>query len=154
MNHFMQTAIDEARHGIAHNHGGPFGAVIVKDGKIVSRAHNRVIKTNDPTAHAEVLAIREASSILAKFDLSDCEIYTTSQPCPMCLAAIFWARIKTVYFGSDKDEVADIGFDDSHFYELISSDAIDPELKIISIEKDECLELLEIWEKKPDKKMY
>ncbi|MEZ5334004.1 MAG: nucleoside deaminase [Methanolobus sp.] len=90
----MQVAIDEAREGMKQNHGGPFGAIIVKNGKIISRAHNEVLKTNDPTAHAEVLAIRRASSILKKFDLSDCEIYTSSQPCPMCLAAIYWARIK------------------------------------------------------------
>lgn len=154
MNYFMQTAIDEARHGIVHNHGGPFGAVIVKDKEIISRTHNQVLRTNDPTAHAEVLAIREASSVLGKFDLSDCEIYTTSQPCPMCLAAIYWARIKTVYYGSDKEDVAKIGFDDSHFYDLIRGDTIDNELKTVSIEREECLELLELWEKKPDKRMY
>lgn len=153
MNYFMQTAIDEARHGMDHNHGGPFGAVIVKDGEIISRAHNDVLKTNDPTAHAEILAIRQASEILDRFDLSDCEIYTTSEPCPMCLAAIYWARIRTIYFGSGKEDVARIGFDDSRFYELIKS-GNGSELSRINIEKEKCLELLKRWEKKPDKQMY
>jgi len=153
MNYFMQTAIDEARHGMDHNHGGPFGAVIVKDGEIISRAHNDVLRTNDPTAHAEILAIRQASEILDRFDLSDCEIYTTSEPCPMCLAAIYWARIRTIYFGSGKEDVARIGFDDSRFYELIKS-GNDPELSRINIEKEKCLDLLKRWEKKPDKQMY
>lgn len=150
----MQTAIDEARHGIMHNHGGPFGAVIVKEGEIISRAHNQVLKTNDPTAHAEILAIREASSVLGRFDLSDCRIYTTSQPCPMCLAAIFWARIRTVYYGSDKEDVAKIGFDDSHFYELIRGDSFDHELDMVNLDREASLKLLQLWEKKPDKEMY
>lgn len=150
----MQTAIDEARHGIVHNHGGPFGAVIVRDEEIISRAHNKVLKTNDPTAHAEVLAIRQASSVLGNFDLSGCEIYTTSHPCPMCLAAIYWARIKTLYYGSDMDDVAKIGFDDSHFYDLMKGDVSNSELRTVNISRDRCLELLELWENKPDKKMY
>ena len=154
MNSFMQTSIDEARHGITHNHGGPFGAVIVRDGEIISRAHNQVLKTNDPTAHAEVLAIRQASSVLGKFDLSDCELYTTSQPCPMCLAAIFWARIKTVYYGSDKEDVAKIGFDDSLFYDLIRGQNMDHELEMVNIDREASLQLLKLWEKKPDRKMY
>lgn len=149
----MQTAIDEAWHGMDHNHGGPFGAVIVKDGEIISRAHNDVLRTNDPTAHAEILAIRQASGILDRFNLSDCEIYTTSEPCPMCLAAIYWARIRTVYFGSGKEDVARIGFDDSRFYELIKS-GNGSELSRINIEKEKCMELLKRWEKKPDKQMY
>jgi guanine deaminase len=153
MNYFMQTAIDEAWHGMDHNHGGPFGAVIVKDGEIISRAHNDVLRTNDPTAHAEILAIRQASGILDRFNLSDCEIYTTSEPCPMCLAAIYWARIRTVYFGSGKEDVARIGFDDSRFYELIKR-GNNPELSRINIEKEKCMELLKRWEKKPDKQMY
>lgn len=149
----MQTAIDEAWHGMDHNHGGPFGAVIVKDGEIISRAHNDVLRTNDPTAHAEILAIRQASGILDRFNLSDCEIYTTSEPCPMCLAAIYWARIRTVYFGSGKGDVARIGFDDSRFYELIKR-GNNPELSRINIENEKCMELLKRWEKKPDKQMY
>lgn len=149
----MQTAINEARHGMDHNHGGPFGAVIVNDGEIISRAHNDVLRTNDPTAHAEILAIRQASEILDRFDLSDCEMYTTSEPCPMCLAAIYWARIGTIYFGSDKEDVARIGFDDSRFYEIIKK-GNGSELNRINVDKEKCLELLERWERKPDKQMY
>lgn len=150
----MQTAVDEARHGMDHNHGGPFGAVIVKDGKIISKAHNDVLRTNDPTAHAEILAIRQASEALGSFDLSGCEIYSTSEPCPMCLAAVFWARIGTVYFGSGQEEVAKIGFDDSRFYELIRGNGDNPELNLINVEKEKCMELLERWERKPDRQMY
>ncbi|AFV22325.1 CMP/dCMP deaminase, zinc-binding protein [Methanolobus psychrophilus R15] len=154
MNYFMQTAIDEGRHGMDHNHGGPFGAVIVKDGNIISKAHNDVLRTNDPTAHAEILAIRQACEVLGSFDLSGCEIYATSEPCPMCLAAIFWARIKTVYFGSDKEEVAKIGFDDSLFYELLKGNGDGSQLNLVNVERDKCMELLERWERKPDKQMY
>ena len=150
----MQAAIDEARHGMNNNHGGPFGTVIVKGGEIISRAHNKVLHTNDPTAHAEVEAIRQASKVLETFDLSECEIYTSSEPCPMCLAAIYWARIGKIYFGTDKDEVASIGFDDSHFYDLIRGKVSDPDFSLTVLEREECLELLDEWEKKPDKQMY
>ncbi|WP_340818487.1 nucleoside deaminase [Methanolobus sp. WCC4] len=158
MNRFMEIAIDEARKGMEHNHGGPFGAVVVKDGKIVSRAHNNVLRTNDPTSHAEILAIREASAVLERFDLSDCQIYTSSQPCPMCLAAIYWARIRTVYYGSDKDDVAAIGFDDSQIYNYICNyvrgEEQEAEPELINIEKEKCLELLGEWDEKTDKQMY
>ncbi|SFM24439.1 nucleoside deaminase [Methanolobus profundi] len=154
MNNFMEMAIDEARKGMRHNHGGPFGAIVVKDGKILSRTHNEVLRTNDPTAHAEILAIREASATLERFDLSDCVIYTSSQPCPMCLAAIYWARIRTVYYGSDKDDVADIGFDDSLFYRYIRGEEKEVELELINTDREKCLELLREWSEKSDKQMY
>lgn len=150
----MQIAIDEARHGMEQDHGGPFGAVIVKVGKVVSSAHNEVLISNDPTAHAEILAIRQASAILGRFDLSDCEIYTSSQPCPMCLAAIYWARITTVYYGSDKDDVAAVGFDDSLFYSYIKGELQDPGMELINLERKDSLELLMEWMEKSDKQMY
>ncbi len=150
----MQIAIDEARQGMEHDHGGPFGAIIVKDGEILSRTHNEVLRTNDPTAHAEILAIREASDVLERFDLSGCEIYTSSQPCPMCLAAIYWARIKTVYYGSDKDDVAKIGFDDSLFYRYIRGEADNDEIEMINTDREECLKLLSEWSGKKDKQIY
>ncbi|WP_342305314.1 nucleoside deaminase [Methanolobus sp. ZRKC5] len=150
----MQMAIEEARHGMEHDHGGPFGAIIVKDGKVLSRTHNEVLRSNDPTAHAEILAIRQASTVLERFDLSDCEIYTSSQPCPMCLAAIYWARIKTVYYGSDKDDVALIGFDDNLFYEYIRGESQDSGIKLINIEREEALKLLRQWSEKDDKQTY
>ena len=99
--------------------GGPFGAVIVKDGEIIARGANRVTSTNDPTAHAEVTAIREAAKVLNTFNLEGCEIFTSCEPCPMCLAAIYWARIDRIYFGNTKTDAKNIGFDDSFIYEEI-----------------------------------
>jgi len=102
----MKAAIEEARKGFNRDHGGPFGAVIVKDGVLLANAHNEVLKTNDPTAHAEVLAIRRACALLESYDLSDCEIYSTSEPCPMCFSAIHWSRLKRLYFGTTRNDVA------------------------------------------------
>jgi guanine deaminase len=109
---FMKEAIKEAYYGMRHNHGGPFGAVVVCKGKIVSRAHNCVLKTNDPTAHAEVNAIRKASRKLKRYNLSGCEIYTTAEPCPMCFSAIHWARIKKIYFGASIADAKKAGFNE------------------------------------------
>ena len=111
MNEFLALALEEARAGIENDDGGPFGAVVVRNGVVISKAHNEVLKRNDPTAHAEILAIREASAILGRYDLSTCEIYSTSEPCPMCFSAIFWARIKRLIFGTTRKDVAEIGFD-------------------------------------------
>ncbi len=152
MNEMMKVAIKEAKEGIQKDDGGPFGAVIVKDGKIISSAHNEVLKSSDPTAHAEILAIQKASRVLKRFDLSDCELYTTSKPCPMCLGAIFWARIKKVYYGTSEDEVASIGFDDKRFYEIIRGEK--EGLELIQIEHEESLRLLHAWQKKEDKRVY
>ena len=115
MNQFMQMAIKEARKGISKGHGGPFGAVIVKDGKIISKGHNHVVAHNDPTCHGEINAIRKACKKLKTFDLSECEIYTTGYPCPMCFGAILWANIKKVYYGCNIDDTAVIGFRDKEF---------------------------------------
>lgn len=123
-----------------------------KKGILVARTHNRVLETNDPTAHAEILAIREASAILKSFDLSDCEIYSTSQPCPMCYSAIHWARIKKLYFGTTKDDVSAIGFDDSFIYDVIKGNAVVQQFDAINIDRDECQGLLNEWIEKPDKK--
>jgi len=119
MNRWMKIAYDEATSGMLSNDGGPFGAVIIKNEKIIATAHNEVLKSKDPTAHAELSAIRKASKELKSFDLSDCILYTTCMPCPMCLGAIFWARIKTVYYGATEDDAARAGFDDKVFYEMI-----------------------------------
>ena len=153
MNKFMEMAVEEARKGMNSNEGGPFGAVVVRDGKVIARAHNRVLKTNDPTAHAEILAIRQAASELEDFDLSGCEIYATSQPCPMCYSAIHWARIEKLHYGTTKDDVATIGFDDSFIYEIIKGES-EPQVEEDNTDRDSCLELLDEWEKKPDKVMY
>lgn len=119
MNKYMSQALEEARRGLENHEGGPFGAVIVKDGKIISSSHNTVLKSCDPTAHGEINAIREASKILKTHDLSGCVLYTTAQPCPMCLSAIIWANIKEVYYGSDFKHTALIGFRDEDIYDYI-----------------------------------
>lgn len=121
MNKFMELADEFAKINIAIQHGGPFGAVIVKDGKIIAAANNNVIKNNDPTAHAEVQVIRAACQKLGTFDLTGCELYTSCYPCPMCLSAIIWANIKKVYYGNTKEDAADIGFRDDMIYDYIFS---------------------------------
>ncbi|WP_445475977.1 nucleoside deaminase [Methanococcoides methylutens] len=151
---FMEAAVKEALKGMQNNEGGPFGAVIVKDGKILSKAHNEVLGTNDPSAHAEIVAIRKASSILENFDLSGCEIYATTMPCPMCLSAICWARIGKIYYGTSTDEVASIGFDDGKIYEILKKGASPSVLEKTNLECESCRELLVEWENKPDKIMY
>jgi len=117
---FMQMAIDLAYAGMAGKHGGPFGAVIVKDGVVIGEGHNRVLSSNDPTAHAEVTAIRNASAHIASFDLSGTEIFVNGMPCPMCMSAIFWARIGKVYYGCSAADAEEIGFDDDEFYRQLA----------------------------------
>ncbi len=152
MNRWMQIAYNEATEGMLANDGGPFGAVIVKNNKIISQAHNEVLKSNDPTAHAEINAIRRASKELNTFDLSQCTIYTTCKPCPMCLGAIFWARIGTVYFGATDIDAAKAGFDDKHFYEML--DRENNGLTLKQIDAKESVELFEQWMQKSDREMY
>ncbi len=154
MNKFMQIAIEEAKKGMENNEGGPFGAVIVYEGEVLSRAHNEVLGTNNPLAHAEMLAIERASAILDRFDLSDCVIYSTSRPCPMCMSAIFWARIPRVYYGTTDYEVAGIGFDDGLLYDLFSNGFTGSGLESVSLDHDECFELLKIWDQREDRQMY
>lgn len=112
---YMMLAVQEARKGISQGHGGPFGAVIVKDGNVIAKGHNQVIELNDPTCHGEMMAIREACKVLGTFDLTGCELYTTSEPCPMCKCAIMWANIKKVYYGCSVEDAAAIGFRDVDF---------------------------------------
>ena len=109
---FMSEAVQAALKGMGNNEGGPFGCIVVKDGEIIGRGNNKVTSTNDPTAHAEITAIRDACRHLNDFQLEDCIIYTSCEPCPMCLGAIYWARPKKVYYGSNQQDAADIGFDD------------------------------------------
>ena len=117
-NRFRQLAIDEARLGIEQQHGGPFGSVVVKDGKVIGKGHNCVLKNNDPTCHGEVAAIRDACANIGSFDLSGCEIYTTGEPCHMCLCACMWANISKIYYGCTIDDNGKIGFRDDKFDEL------------------------------------
>ncbi|MGN7471510.1 nucleoside deaminase [Brevibacillus sp. SAFN-007a] len=117
---WMREAVSLALHNVKESHGGPFGAIIVKDGQIVGRGRNEVTAKNDPTAHAEVQAIREACRKLGTFQLSDCELYTSCEPCPMCLGAIYWARPRAVYYACTKEDAASVGFDDHFIYEQIA----------------------------------
>ena len=150
----MKVAIEEARKGFTRDDGGPFGAIIVRNGVPIANAHNEVLKTNDPTAHAEILAIRKACAHLESYDLSDCEIYSTSEPCPMCFSAIHWSRLKKLYFGTTKDDVSVIGFDDGLIYDILRGKAQAVQLERINVDRDSCLGLLQEWDAKPDKVVY
>lgn len=121
MNEYMKIAKDLAANNLITNYGGPFGACIVKDGKIIGRGFNSVLKNNDPTAHAEIMAIRDACANINSYDLSDCELYTSCYPCPMCLSAIIWSNIKKVYYGNRKEDAAKIGFRDDFIYGYIDN---------------------------------
>ena len=144
----MKAAIAEARMGIRAGHGGPFGAVIVKDGEIVAKAHNSVIRDNDPTCHGEMTAIRRACKKIGSFDLSGCEIYTTGAPCPMCMAAIRWANIGKVFYGCNTEDAARIGFRDQYFYETARE-------KIgVELDHADCLALYDEYRNMADKTPY
>ncbi|NOZ34560.1 MAG: nucleoside deaminase [Chlorobi bacterium] len=150
---FMREAIRLSRESVK-NGGGPFGAVIVKDGKIIAAASNKVTQENDPTAHAEVSAIREASKKLKTFNLSGCEIYTSCEPCPMCFGAVYWARLDKLYFANTKQDAKNIGFDDSFIYEEIDLPYENRKIPNIQILRQEALFAFKDWEKKEDKKEY
>lgn len=147
----MKIAIKEAEKGILAKHGGPFGAVIVKDGKILSKGHNHVVANNDPTCHGEVDAIRKACKKLGTFDLSGCEIYTTGYPCPMCFCAILWANIDKVYYGCNTTDTEIIGFRDKQFEESIPQKKID---MCVEMNRTECLKLYEMYNNILDKTNY
>jgi len=151
---FMREAIHLAESGVQQNHGGPFGCVIVQNDSIVGRGWNQVIANNDPTAHAEVMAIRNACENLATFHLSDCELYTSCEPCPMCLGAIYWAQIKVVYFANSKTDAAAIGFNDSFIYDELKLSPPQRKIRMIGLESPEALKLFEIWQQKGDKTLY
>lgn len=153
MKKFMQKAIELSIESVK-NGGGPFGAVIVKDGKIISATSNSVTQTNDPTAHAEVNAIRMATQKLNTFDLSGCEIYTSCEPCPMCLGAIYWARLDKIYFANTKTDAKNIGFDDSFIYEEIDKPYEKRSIKTVQMMRDEALEAFKLWQDTDDKIEY
>ncbi len=154
MEDFMKIAILEAEKGIRKRDGGPFGAVIVKDGVVIAKGHNRVISTHDPTAHAEMVVIKEASSFLKRFDLSDCELYTTCEPCPMCYSAAHWAKIKKLYYGATRQDAADIGFDDQYLYEVLANDHVDEKMSEEQLDRDRCLEVFRIYENDAERTAY
>ena len=150
----MHEAITLSQQGIHQNHGGPFGCIIVKGDKIVGRGNNKVTSTNDPTAHAEVVAIRDACKNLNTFQLDDCEVYSSCEPCPMCLGAIYWARPKKIFFANNRQDAANIGFDDSMIYDEMSANIEDRRIPIISLGREEALKVFTEWMNKEDKTIY
>ena len=153
-NQFMQKAIELSLMSLRALGGGPFGAVIVKDGEIIAKAHNQVTLTNDPTAHAEIVAIRQACQVLQTFQLRGAEIYTSCEPCPMCLGAIYWARLDKVYYANTKADAAEIGFDDQLLYNELELPAGERHLPMIQIMRDEALVAFQEWADKIDKVEY
>ena len=152
-NKFMERAIELSIKNI-NNGGGPFGSVIVKDNNIVAEGSNRVTSTNDPTAHGEIVAIREACKKLNSFSLSGCELYSTCEPCPMCLSAIYWARIKKIYYANTREDAKKIDFDDSFIYSEFQKNMNERKIPIFQMMRNEALKAFELWEKKKDKIKY
>ena len=159
MNKYMKIADELAQQNILTNDGGPFGAVIIKNNEIVGKGNNQVVLKNDPTAHAEIVAIRDACKNLGTFDLTGCEIYTSCYPCPMCLSAIIWSNIKMVYYGNTKEDAENIGFRDNLIYEYLDgqSKTTNKEdiLKIIAMDREETIKTFESYQNKSENKtMY
>lgn len=150
----MKIAIDEARKGILAGDGGPFGSVIVKDGVIIGKGHNHVVSRNDPTCHGEIDAIRDACKNINSFDLSGADIYTTGEPCPMCLGAILWANINKIYYGCSIKENDSIGFRDEIFYKNLSISTKKMKDRIIQIDHEECKELFKEYAELNNKTSY
>ena len=150
----MREAIALAEEGMRAGQGGPFGCVIVQGDKVVGRGNSRVTSTNDPTAHAEVTAIRHACAQLKTFQLADCELYTSCEPCPMCLSAIYWARIPAIYFANTRQDAAEIGFDDDFIYRQIPLPLEKRAIKIRQLLRDEGIATFKSWKAKSDKVRY
>lgn len=151
---FMRAAIRISIAKMRSNCGGPFGAVIVRNGKIIGRGWNQVTSTNDPTAHAEVIAIREACQRRKTFQLDDCELYTSCEPCPMCLAAIYWARLRRVYYGNTRQDAARIQFDDDFIYREVARPRAQRKIRMTQLLRREALTAFAEWESKADKVAY
>jgi len=152
-NKFMLKAIELSIKS-AETIGGPFGCVIVKDNKIISEGSNKVTSTNDPTAHGEIVAIREACLKLNTFNLSGCELYSTCEPCPMCLSAIYWSHIDKIFYANTRDDAKNIDFDDSFIYSEINKKIGDRKIQMIQMLRDEALKAFNIWDEKVDKNKY
>ncbi len=150
----MKRAIELSLENVRSGRGGPFAAVVVKDGKIIAEGTNLVTATNDPTAHAEIVAIREAAKFLADFQLTGCEIYTTCEPCPMCLGAIYWARPAKLYFANTAEDARKIGFDDSFIYEQLNIPFERRQIPMIPLMREEARAAFRAWEEKENKKPY
>ena len=153
-NNFMKAAVSAAADGLKLGKGGPFGAVVVKDGKVIATGSNHVTSTNDPTAHAEVMAIREACRVLGSYQLDDCEIYTSCEPCPMCLGAIYWARPKRVFYASTRHDAAAAGFDDSFIYDELNISPENRTIPFIHLVEEDAAALFKTWATSELKKEY
>jgi tRNA(Arg) A34 adenosine deaminase TadA len=151
---FMNEAIRLSYEGVTHNDGGPFGCVIVKDDVIIARGNNKVTSTNDPTAHAEIVAIREACKNLNSFQLTGCEIYTSCEPCPMCLGAIYWVRPSKIFYANTREDAAQIGFDDSLIYHELTIEIQNRKIPMIHLGREKALASFELWQQKEDKISY
>jgi guanine deaminase len=151
---FLREAIRLARESVDSGCGGPFGAVIVRDGRIVGRGQNRVTSLNDPTAHAEIQAIRDACAELGTFWLETCEIYTSCEPCPMCLGAIYWARLSRIHYAADRTDAASIGFDDEFLYREIPTPPAHRRIPMRQALREEALEAFRLWDASEDKTEY
>lgn len=158
MNEYMKEAKELADDNLKTNVGGPFGACIVKNGKIIGRGSNHVLSNNDPTAHAEVMAIRDACKNIGSYDLSGCEVYTSCYPCPMCLSAIIWSNIKKIYYGNTKIDAANIGFRDDYIYNFIKkltdSEEDDNVLELKCLDREETIKTFNDFSNKDDKTIY
>ena len=151
---FMREAIRLSIEKMEAGYGGPFGAVVVRNGEIIARGYNNVLATNDPTAHAEVDAIRKACQALGTYQLTDCEVYTSCEPCPMCLGAIYWARPSKVYYANTKTDAAQIGFDDQFIYEELEKNLSERFIPMEQLLREEALEGFRAWERKMNKTLY
>jgi tRNA(Arg) A34 adenosine deaminase TadA len=153
--HFMYLAVEESRLGMEAGDGGPFGCIIVRGDEIIGRGHNRVLCNMDPTAHAEVVAIRDACANLANYQLHGCEVYCSCEPCPMCFGALYWARPDRIFYANTKDDAAAIGFDDHFIYEQLEiEDYAKRKIPMIKIDLPEAISVFEAWKRLPDKGLY
>ena len=150
----MQEAIALSKTGMENNDGGPFGCVIVKGNEIIGRGNNKVLCNNDPTAHAEITAIRDACKNLSSFQLEGCEIYSSCEPCPMCLGAIYWARPAIIYYANNREDAANINFDDSMIYEEMKADIADRKIPMVSLSREKALKIFQQWTIKANKNVY
>lgn len=150
----MDLAVQLAQDGMDGNKGGPFGTVVVRGTEVIAAAYNRVTGSDDPTAHAEVRALRMAAERLGTFDLSDCEIYASSEPCPMCFGAIYWSRVQRVYFANTREDAARIGFDDSFIYDELAKAPLERSIPFILVDSTKAQQVFDRWQKKADRVEY
>ncbi|HEV7646377.1 MAG TPA: nucleoside deaminase [Pyrinomonadaceae bacterium] len=151
---FMRRAIELAQRGVDTNAGGPFGCVVVKDGHVIGEGCNEVTSSNDPTAHAEVVAIRNACAAIGSFQLDGCHIYTSCEPCPMCLGAMYWARPARIFYAGTREDAASAGFDDQFIYEEMEKQLEDRTMKLENLSREEAQKVFKNWADKPDKIEY